>query len=280
MKSKTIPLLVVAVAVLLAGVVPGAVSAVADDRASFDDRDRVSAPNAIADGANGVADDANATAGTQSRPVEPDAVVLDVQVYGNGTATWTVSYRVRLDDATTAAAFRDYAGDVENDSRRYRGQFAERMNRTVRTAERATGREMRGTDYSVRAETHRFPERYGVVSYSFRWHGFANVSGDRIRVGGALAGLVLDEKTKLVVERPEGYELTAIRPRPETGFEERERSVVWTGPIEFAGDEPRLVLSPPGTSGTDGGDRPSYDPTGVRDRPSPVSHAVGPRSRR
>ncbi|WP_276301873.1 helix-turn-helix transcriptional regulator [Halorussus lipolyticus] len=188
-----------------------------------------------------------ATARSQMQQVTPDTVVLDVQVYENGTATWEVVYRTRLDDPETTAAFRGYKADIENNSERYSQQFVGRMNSTIRSAEESTDREMSGTNYSVRAEIREFPQRYGLVVYSFKWRGFADVSGDRIRVGDSLSGLILNEKTRLLVKWPEGYEATTVEPEPETGYEKRDQAVVWNGPIEFASNEPRVVVSTPGT---------------------------------
>jgi len=200
--------------------------------------------NAITMSADSAATPATAR---QMQQVTPDTVVLDVRVYENGTARWEVVYRTRLDDPETTAAFRSYKADIENNSRRYSQQFVGRMNSTIRSAEESTGREMHGTNYSVRAEIREFPQRYGLVVYSFRWDGFAETSGGEIRVGDSLSGLILNEKTRLLVKWPEGYEATTIEPEPETGYEKREQAVVWSGPLEFAGNEPRIVLTTPGT---------------------------------
>jgi hypothetical protein len=185
---------------------------------------------------------------SQPQQVTPDTVIMDVEVHENGTASWEVVYRTRLDDAESTAAFESYKTDVENNSTEYSQQFVGRMTNTIASAERATGREMEGRNFGVRAEIHEFPQRYGIVVYSFQWVGFADTSGESLRVGDALSGLFLDEKTRLRITWPEGYEATSIRPTPD---EERDRTAMWTGPTTFAGDEPRLVLSPPATGPND-----------------------------
>lgn len=186
---------------------------------------------------------ASVAAQTETDGVTPDTVVMDVEVHENGTATWEVVYRTRLDDPETTAAFESLQSDVENNSTEYSDQFARRMTDTIAGAERATGREMSGENFDVRAETRQFPQRYGIVVYSFRWTGFAAVSDDELRIGDALSGLPLDEKTRLLVTWPEEYEPTTIRPTPD---QERTAAAVWTGPMEFASNEPRIVVSPPG----------------------------------
>ncbi|WP_135852960.1 DUF7343 domain-containing protein [Halorussus salinus] len=192
---------------------------------------------------------ADANAQSQSQRVTPDTVVLDVSVYGNGTARWEVVYRTRLDDAQTTAAFRSYKNDVEANATKYSQQFVGRMNSTIRSAERTTDREMSGTNYTVSAEIREFPQRYGLVVYSFEWHGFATVADGEVRVGDSLSGLILNEKTRLLVKWPEEYDATTVEPRPDSGYEKRENAVIWNGPLEFAGNEPRIVLTAPGAVG-------------------------------
>lgn len=183
---------------------------------------------------------------TEFQGVTPDTVVMDVQVHENGTASWEVVYRTRLDDSDTTAAFRSYKADVENDSAAYSRAFVERMNDTIRSAERSTDREMTGRNFGLRAEIREFPQRYGVVVYSFQWTGFAETDGNDVRVGDALSGLFLNEKTRLLVTWPEAYDATTLRPEPD---ERRTRTAVWTGPTDFAADQPRLVLAPPAGGG-------------------------------
>ncbi|USZ67696.1 hypothetical protein NGM10_13290 [Halorussus salilacus] len=184
----------------------------------------------------------------QSRDVTPDTIVMRVQVHGNGTATWEVAYRTRLDDGETTDAFESLQSDIETNSTEYSQQFVRRMSGTIDSAEDATGREMAGENFTVDAEVREFPQRYGIVAYTFQWKGFAAVSDDEVRVGDALSGLPLDEKTRLLITWPGDYETTEVRPTPD---EERETAAVWNGPMEFAANEPRIVLSPPGTGTPD-----------------------------
>jgi len=189
-----------------------------------------------------------AAAATPSQTAMPDVtadtIILDVQVHENGTATWAVAYRTRLDDAETAAAFESLRDDVENNSTEYTDQFTGRMGSTIASAERVTGRNMSGENYTVDAEIRQFPQRYGVITYSFQWHQFAVVSDDRLRIGDAIAGLPLDEKTRLLISWPQEYEATTIRPPPD---EDRNGTAVWIGEMTFAREEPRIVVAPPAT---------------------------------
>ncbi len=133
--------------------------------------------------------------------VDTDSVRLIVSVEENGSATWTVQYWTRLDDENTTAAFESLQRDIEATPSNFSDRFASRMRSTVRASENATGREMAATGFGVTAET-RTPPDYGVIVYTFRWDGFAAVDGDTVRVGDAIEGLFLDDRTRLVIEWP------------------------------------------------------------------------------
>ncbi|AZH26963.1 DUF7345 domain-containing protein [Haloplanus aerogenes] len=188
--------------------------------------------------------------------VDTDSVRLIVSVNENGSATWTVQYWTRLDDENTTAAFESLQSDIEANPESFSDRFASRMQSTVGTAENATGREMNASDFDVRAET-RAPPEYGVVIYTFHWDGFAAVDGDTIRVGDAIEGIFLDDRTRLVVEWPSTYATTDVTPAPD---ERREDAVVWRGAeTSFVSGEPSVVLRPASTvttsaAGGGGGD--------------------------
>ena len=178
----------------------------------------------------------------QSGDVETDSVVLQATVDENGDATWTIDYRIRLDDQNTTDAFESLQQDIRTNTSDYRGQFATRMRSTVSAAENATGREMAVENVTVTADT-TFSGQYGVVSYSFHWVGFAATDGNRILLGDSLAGLFLDADTKLVFGWPAGYELQNVDPEPTT---RDDRSVTWEGPVDFGTNQPRLIIGPEG----------------------------------
>ncbi|MEF8906175.1 MAG: hypothetical protein V5A29_19985, partial [Haloarculaceae archaeon] len=172
--------------------------------------------------------------------VEPDRVVMDVDVRADGDARWRVAYRFRLSDENASTAFEELRASIEENTSAHRERFATRMNRTVRAAENATGREMAVRNVSVRTSREGLTE-YGVVTYRFRWTGFAAVSGDRLVVGDALEALYIDRKTTLVVSWPDGYRASTVEPAADR---RRDDSVAWVGPTRFDSGEPRLVLEP------------------------------------
>ncbi|MFB6087064.1 MAG: helix-turn-helix transcriptional regulator, partial [Haloarculaceae archaeon] len=171
--------------------------------------------------------------------IDPDAVVMRVDVQENGNARWTVDFRVRLDDENATEAFLSVKSDVEQNASAFTREFASGMRRTVRSAENRTGRSMALRNVTVSAHNETLPQLYGVVTYRFTWTNFATTEGDRIRAGDALADLFLDRESTLIVSWPERYERTTVSPEP-TEF--RDHAAVWRGPLDFGPGEPDIVV--------------------------------------
>lgn len=184
--------------------------------------------------------------------IEADDVLMEVSVESSGDAAWTIEYRTRLDGGEDEQAFEELRSDVEADPDAYTDRFRDRMESTVSASAEATDREMSVADVRVSVERRDLPREYGVLTYEFRWTGFAVVDGDRVTAGDALDGLFLDDETALVVSWPESYGLVEAAPSP---TETRDRSVIWVGPVEFTDEEPYVTLDAdaPGADG-DGGD--------------------------
>jgi hypothetical protein len=180
----------------------------------------------------------------QQSDLDVDQVLLRFDVRGNGSAVASVEYRFRLDGTNDTSAFSRLEADVNSNRPQYLDRFERRVNRTVETASNATGRSMRVTDAAVRAETRQLPRPYGVVVYTFTWHGFAAVEGRQLSVGDALAGLYLDEGVQLQITWPGTYDTRRVH---DGVSEESDRAAVWTGPLWFGQDGPRLVLAQRGT---------------------------------
>lgn len=182
----------------------------------------------------------------QTGDVDPDGVVLRVALDENATATWTIEYRVRLDDENATAAFDSLQADIRANRTGFRERFAARMARTVAAAENETGREMTLRNVSVTAERRQLPQTYGVVAYRFEWTNFARLEGERLVAGDAVSGIFLDAESRLVIAWPAGYEATSVRPG---GYEDRDGAVAWAGPVDFGPNEPRAVLQPAASGG-------------------------------
>jgi len=177
--------------------------------------------------------------------VDPDVVVMRADVAESGDAAWTVDLRVRLATENETAAFESVQADVDANASAFTSQFGTGMNRTVRSAENATSREMALANLSVSTTIEQTPQRYGVLTYRFTWESFAAVDGDRLRAGDALSGFFLDSESSLVLAWPDAYERTSVTPPPDQSSAD---SVTWNGRTSFGPEEPRLVVSTGGSS--------------------------------
>jgi hypothetical protein len=177
--------------------------------------------------------------------VDPDDILLSIEVEEDGDAVWTIEYRTRLETDEDEAAFEDLRADIEADPAPYAERFEDRMNRTAGSAENSTGREMEIEAMNVSVERLDLPREYGVLTYRFRWTNFAATDGDRLLVGDAIDGLFLEDGTTLVISWSGEYELLDASPEP---TDTQASSVVYNGPVDFTGGEPRIELGPPGTA--------------------------------
>ncbi|MFB6089468.1 MAG: helix-turn-helix transcriptional regulator [Halobellus sp.] len=193
--------------------------------------------------------------------INPDDVSMRITLRENGNAAWAIAYRVRLDTNQTTDAFLSLREDIRANESRYTSQFRTRMESTAATAENATGREMTIRNVSVTATRQQLPQDYGIVTYTFVWTNFAAVDNGTIRAGDALAGLFLDGETSLQMVWPEGYGLVRVSPDP-SDLRRGSRVVVWSGPLDFAADEPTLVVREAADPGTQG---PTTSPAGGTD---------------
>jgi len=217
--QRTVFVFVVAAALIVAGVGAAATGVTA------------SGPAGVPDG------------GFEQMDVAPDDVLIEVSVEPDGDAVWEMQYRVRLATDDEEQAFTELRTDVENDPEAYTDRFRQRMVSTADVAENATGREMEISNTTITAERRELPQSYGVLTYRFRWEGFAAVDDDRLVVGDAIDGMFLDEASSLILSWPDGYEIADVSPSP---TETRERSVVWDGPVEFTDGQPRVTVGPEG----------------------------------
>jgi len=147
--------------------------------------------------------------------IEADSVALVADVQADGDADWSVVYRVRLDDDNATAAFEELQSDLAADPSPYLDPFRQRMERTVSSAENATGREMAVRNVTVETRRESQPQvEYGVVTYRLEWTNFAATDSDRLRAGDAVDQLFLDSRTSLRFTWPDGYTIDSRTPEP------------------------------------------------------------------
>lgn len=204
----------------------------------------------------GTAGAANPGAEFRQENVDPDDVLLSIELEPDGDAVWTIEYRVELTTEEEQQAFDELQADVESDPGSFTEQFRNRMAATTAEAASTTGREMAVENVSVTASQRELPRQTGVLAYSFRWTNFAATDGDRLRVGDAIDGLFLDENSVLLLSWPEEYELADSTPEPS---ETRDGAAEYVGPTNFEAGGPRLEL----VSGGGGSDELGTVPTAL-----------------
>jgi len=181
--------------------------------------------------------------------IDPDSVRLTLSVEADGSARWRIEYWTELNDDNETEAFEQLRDDVAASPDEYTARFANRTNRTVASAENATGREMSAGEFGVSATKETIPQEYGVLTYTFEWRGFAAVDGDRLRIGDAIDRFYLNDRTRLVIGWPDEYQLVSATPDAD---EQRDDAVLWRGTrTDFVTGEPRVVVEE--GDGTGGG---------------------------
>jgi len=180
----------------------------------------------------------------QPAGVEADNVRITVQLNEDGTADWTLNFRTVLDSENRTAAFESLQSDIRDDPEAYTAPFADRIRNTVAVAENETDREMAADGFSIETTKQSLAREYGIVTYRFRWTGFANETGDTLRAGDAIDGFYLADGTKLRIEWPSDYARESVAPAPD---ETHENAVAWAGAqTDFVSGQPRVAVAPSG----------------------------------
>jgi uncharacterized membrane protein len=163
-------------------------------------------------------------------------ITYTITVRDDGTAVWYVEFRTLLATPGDLAAFENYSRDLRSV---YLPQFADLMQNSAAQAQAATSRVMGTGDFSGDAVVQTSPTgRYGVVSFSFSWTGFAEPRNGLV-VGDAFAGgLYLAKGDTLVIRYPAGYAAANADPAPDQVRE----GLIWYGQRSFGAGEPRVVL--------------------------------------
>ncbi|MBS1262947.1 MAG: hypothetical protein MAG715_00112 [Methanonatronarchaeales archaeon] len=170
------------------------------------------------------------------------ATSIDVDV--DGDAHWTVEVREWLSGDDEEAAFRRFAEDVEEMESTQR--FESRLLSTVSAAGNRTGRDMVASNFTASADVEGLSTRWGVVRYTFDWHGFAGETDGELVVGDAIEGYYLAEDDSLEIGLPGAAEVVEAEPGPD---EVSGDSVTWRGPESFGDGEPRVRAALDGSTG-------------------------------
>ncbi|MFB6234651.1 MAG: helix-turn-helix transcriptional regulator [Halopenitus sp.] len=177
----------------------------------------------------------------QEQP-EANNTITRIEVHPNGSATWVIRFRTRLETDADVAEYEEFQAAFRNNTSRYLGPFRERMTGVVANANESTDRRMAATGFSAATSIQEVPRRWGVVRYEFTWHGFAAVEDDRVVVGDVFAGgFYIGDGDALKLAAPDGYVVTETAPEPD---ELGDGVAVWYGREDFADGQPRFVAAP------------------------------------
>ncbi|MFB6243810.1 MAG: hypothetical protein ABEH80_06900, partial [Halobaculum sp.] len=215
----------------VAGASGGAVTATADTQSTA-----VPGPH------SGVVVHRNRTAVERAPTPETDTTVTRIVVSPNGTATWTVEFRTRLESDAAVEDYRAFQTTFRNDTEAFLASFRTRIRDVVGDAEDATGREMTARNFTAETTIQQVPRRWGVVRYQFEWRGFARVDGDSLLVGDVFdGGFFLARNDTLVIGGPPASRVAVSEPRPDRASE---TVVRWSGRRSFADGRPSVVFRP------------------------------------
>ncbi|MFC7186785.1 helix-turn-helix transcriptional regulator [Halorubrum yunnanense] len=193
---------------------------------------------------------------TDDQP-EPDNTVTRIGLSADGSATWEITLRTRLENDSEVAEYERFQERFRSNTSRYLDPFADRMTGVVAAANDSADREMRATEFEAETSIQEVPRRWGVVSFRFTWTGFAAVDGDAVVVGDVFeGGFFIGDDDALAIAAPDGYAVADASPTPD----ELDGGVAeWRGREDFAGGRPSVRAVPGSTAdggngGTGGGD--------------------------
>jgi hypothetical protein len=165
--------------------------------------------------------------------------IIRIELAANGSATWTLRIRTRLASEADVEEYRTFQAAFRENTSEYLGAFERRMTGVVANADEQFPREMRATDFAASTSIQEVPQRWGVVTYEFTWHGFAAAEDGRVVVGDAFAGgFFIDDGDVLEIVAPPEYAVAETDPAP---AESRADAAEWHGREDFADGRPRLV---------------------------------------
>lgn len=176
----------------------------------------------------------------QAQP-ETDSTVTQIQLHENGSATWEITYRTRLDSEEEITAYTDFQ-EAFRDNRSTRvSEFESQINRVVSDAEATTGRNMSTAGFTASTRIESTAQNWGVVTYQFQWSGFTEASEGSVQMGDVFAGgYFISSSGSLSVTAPENYTLSSVSPSADSNDN---TSVTWQGQRDFSGGNPSVIAT-------------------------------------
>ncbi|MFC4246273.1 helix-turn-helix transcriptional regulator [Natribaculum luteum] len=187
-----------------------------------------------------------------------DSTTFEVTVSENGDSTWTFRHERQLNtssDSNETDEYREFAEQFEEEETELYVRFTEQAQALTATGSNQTDRQMEATNFNRSAGINYRPNPMGYVEMSFTWTGFATVDDDgSVTVGDVFdGGLYIGPDQSFVVRPGDGLVFESAQPEGQylgTSLESAS-SVTWNGEREFPDGQPRVVLVPEGSDGSD-----------------------------
>lgn len=165
-----------------------------------------------------------------------------IDVFQNATARWTFETRINLTDVDQAEAFALFIDEQTQNMTSLIQDFSSRFSSIVSRASALTGRQMAAYAFNISFAT--APTltggSLGLITYSFKWQGFAARVGNDLLVGDVFeGGFYLFDGDRLIVNIPANYTVSAVVPQPDQVFG---KEVVWLGRRLFDSRNPYIEL--------------------------------------
>lgn len=187
--------------------------------------------------------------GVQPTP-ETDNTITRILLHANGSATWVLEIRTRLETDRQVEEYRAFQREFRDNTSRYFDPYRSSIVNVVAAARNATGREMTATRFRASTSIQSMPRRWGVVTYRFLWTNFAETSDGRLVVGDVFqGGLLITEDDSLEVMAPPDYHVVSADPSPD---ERDENRLSWVGREHFSDGQPEIVVAKAASRGGDG----------------------------
>ncbi|MFC6732579.1 DUF7345 domain-containing protein [Haladaptatus sp. GCM10025893] len=195
-------------------------------------------------------DNPEGSSGSIAAAQEFDRTEFIVEIYENGSARWTFSYRWTLETDEDRQQFNQYATEFnENETELYK-QFQNQSQALATSGEQATGRTMSASDFSKQAYVSELGNE-GIVEMQFTWSNFAQTGDDQVVVGDVFeGGLYIGPNQSFVIKHDGPLQFAEAEPEPGAvsgGSLATSDSLTWFEDTQFADQQPRVVLAPPGS---------------------------------
>ncbi len=180
------------------------------------------------------------------------SIIITIGVNESGNANWTMEKLIPL-TPPDLTAWKAAIKSGQNLSK-YKDitQFNDTINTFISSAQNFTNRSMKIENVNISYNTSETVSGdFGIVLYSFSWINFSRKDSDKIFIGDTFPdGFALSSDSVLIVELPDGYNVTNATP---SFYTQEDNRLIWAGSVYHSFDkgEPSIVLQRASTaSGT------------------------------